>query len=116
MGHCIITAWMVYANIRVNLVLSAAELERVSSLGVLRGGVLSERWRRGAELLEAYGCDGVRHCRARRWRCIQWPWSLSAAVPLRCDVVCSRPTRRTTTLGQHHCIVGIASWCVQCGG
>ena len=69
--------------------LSAAELERVSSLGVLRDGVLSERRRRGAELLEAYGCDGVRHCRARRWR---WPWSFSGAVPLRCDVVCGPDT------------------------
>ena len=69
--------------------LSAVELERVSSLGVLRDGVLSERRRRGAELLEAYGCDGVRHCRARRWR---WPWSFSGAVPLRCDVVCSPDT------------------------
>ena len=72
--------------------LSAAEIERVSSLGVLRDGVLSERLQRGAELLEAYGCDGVRHCRARRWRWIQLPWSFSGAVPLRCDVVCGPDT------------------------
>ena len=72
--------------------LSADELERVSSLGVLRDGVLSERRRRGAELLEAYGCDGVRHCRARRWRWMQWPRCFSGAVPLRCDVVCSPDT------------------------
>ena len=96
--------------------LSVAELECVSSLGVLRDGVLSERRRRGAELLEAYGCDGVRHCRAGGDGVgCSGLGPYSGAVPLRCDVVCG-PDTTDHHASSHHCTDGVASWCFLCGG